>query len=116
MFAEHGYRIDTGPVVLTMPSLLHRVFAAAGQEMDDFVRLQPVDPMYRANYTDGSELRAWHERERMAAEIRAVCGGGEAAAFLRFCDWLGEPHRVEMPRFIDTNFDSAPRSPSGHRA
>jgi phytoene desaturase len=106
VFAEHGYRIDTGPVVFTMPALLDRVFAAAGQEMDDFVRLQPVDPMYRAVYADGSELRVWHGRERMAAEIRAVCGGGEAAAFLRFCDWLGELYRVEMPRFIDTNFDS----------
>lgn len=101
-----GYRMDTGPCVMTMPGLLRDVFAAAGADMDDHVTLRPVDPMYRAVYPDGSSLRVRHGREAMTEEIRNVCGPDEAAAFGPFCDWLAELYRLEMPDFIDRNFDS----------
>jgi phytoene desaturase len=100
-----GYRLDTGPTVLTMPKLLEATFAAAGAEMGDFVTLQRVDPMYRAVDADGGELRVWHDRQQMVEEIAGVCGGGEAASFERFCDWLTELYRVEMGSFIDRNYD-----------
>jgi phytoene desaturase len=101
-----GYRFDTGPTVFTMPDLLRASFEAVGAEMDDFVRLLPVDPMYRATYHDGTELRVWHGRERMAQEIREVVGPEAARQFGRFADWLRELYLVEQPNFIDTNFDS----------
>jgi phytoene desaturase len=101
-----GYRLDNGPTVLTMPDLLADAFAAAGTRMEDFVTIKKVDPMYRAVYEDGSVLRVWHGRERMTQEIREVCGGRDAAAFGRFCDWLDRLYRAEMPNYIDTNFDS----------
>ena len=101
-----GYRFDPGPTVMTMPELLEACFTAMGQEMADFVTLKPVDPMYRAVYDDGSTLRVWHGRERMAQEIREVCGPAEAASFHRFVDWLTELYELELPHFIDANFDS----------
>jgi phytoene desaturase len=101
-----GYTFDTGATVLTMPGLVEDCFRAAGVDMADFVRLKPVDPMYRATFADGSTIRVWHGRERMAAEIAETCGPAEAAAFGRFCDWLGRLYRVELPNFIDTNIDS----------
>jgi phytoene desaturase len=101
-----GYRLDNGPAVLTMPELLESVFAAAGQSMAEFVTVKPVDPGYRAVFADGSELRVWHGRARMSAEIAEVCGADEAAAFDRFCRWLEQLYRIEMPHFIDANFDS----------
>jgi len=101
-----GYRFDTGATVMTMPALLESCFTALGVEMADFITLRPVDPMYRAVYEDGSTLRVWHGRERMTAEIRDLCGPGEAAAFGRFSDWLRSLYELELPNFIDTNFDS----------
>jgi phytoene desaturase len=100
-----GYRFDTGPTVLTMPHLVERALNAAGGDLAD-LRLRPVDPMYRACYADGSELRVRHGRAALAAEVRAVCGDREAAAFERFCDWLERLYRVEMPHFIERNYDS----------
>ncbi len=101
-----GYRFDTGPTVFTMPELLQAPFDALGAEMDDFVTLRPVDPMYRATYHDGSELRVWHGRDRMTREIREVCGPEAARQFGRFADWLRQLYEAEQPHFIDTNFDS----------
>ena len=101
-----GYRFDTGPSVLTMTGILSDVFAAAGEDMAGHLTLLPVDPMYRACFPDGSELRVWHGRERMTAEIRDFAGAAEAEAFGRFCDWLGRLYQLELPNFIDRNFDS----------
>ncbi len=106
MVAEAGFRLDNGPTVLTMPNLLADAFAAAGADMADHVTIKPVDPMYRAVYADGSTLHVRHGRDAMTEEIRAFAGGKEAEAFGRFCDWLAELYRVEMPHYIDANLDS----------
>ncbi len=101
-----GYRFDTGPTVLTMPHLIDRCFAAAGVDGSALLTLRPVDPMYRAVYADGSELRVRHGRGAMTDEIRAVCGSKEADAFGSFCDWLQRLYDLEMPSFIERSFDS----------
>ena len=106
LLEEGGYRFDTGATVMTMPALLESCFTALGADMADFVTLKPVDPMYRAVYEDGSTLRVWHGRERMTEEIRQFAGPADAAAFGRFSDWLRELYELELPSFIDANFDS----------
>ena len=101
-----GFRFDTGPTVLTMVDLIEDCFQAVGTHAADHLALRPVDPMYRACYADGSTLRVWHDRVRMATEIRHLCGPAEADAFGRFVTWLEALYRLEMPNFIDRNFDS----------
>ena len=101
-----GFRFDTGPTVLTMPHLIDRCFAAAGVDGRDLLSLRPVDPMYRACFADGDELRVRHGREAMTEEIRAVCGDREAEAFGRFTEWLTRLYDLEMPRFIERSYDS----------
>jgi phytoene desaturase len=103
---SEGFRLDNGPTVLTMPNLLQEAFNAAGAEMSDFVTIQPVDPMYRAVFADGSTLFVRHGRQAMTDEIRQFSGAGDAEAFGRFCDWLEKLYRAEMDSFIDANFDT----------
>jgi phytoene desaturase len=106
IFAADGYRIDTGPSVMTMANILADVFAAAGTRMEDHLTLEPVDPMYRACFEDGSELRVRPGRELMTEEIKRFAGAKEAAKFGPFADWLTELYEVESPAFIDRNYDS----------
>ena len=101
-----GYRFDTGPTVITMPDLVERCFTAVGADMDRYLTLLPVDPMYRACFADGSEIRVRHGRDAMTEEIARTCGPAEVDGFRRFCDWLTELYRVEMPHFIERNYDS----------
>jgi phytoene desaturase len=103
---QQGYRFDTGPTVLTMPHLVEACFEAAGTDMAGLLTLDRVDPMYRACFADGSELRVRHERDAMLDEIRAVCGAREAERFVEFCAWLERLYAVEMPHFIARNFGS----------
>jgi phytoene desaturase len=101
-----GYRFDTGPSVLTMTGILRDAFAAAGADMDSLLTLKPVDPMYRACFADGSAIHVRHGREAMVEEIRETAGSAEADGFVRFCDYLTELYRLELPNFIDRNFDN----------
>jgi phytoene desaturase len=102
---RNGFRFDTGPTVLTMPDLLAATFAAAGADMGDHLELTRLDPAYRACFADGSELRVRADRDAMAAEVARVCGPAEAERFDRYCDWLGRLCRLEVPSFLDRNYD-----------
>lgn len=106
LWCSEGYRIDTGPSVLTMTGLLEKTFAAAGADMAEHVSLRPVDPMYRACFSGEDPLYVRFGREAMTREIRRACGAPEAAAFGRFCDWLARLYSIEAPNFIERNFDS----------
>jgi phytoene desaturase len=100
-----GYTFDTGPSVLTMPEVVAAAFKAAGADVDDYVRLRPLDPCYRATFAGEGPTLLRRGRAVMAAEIRAACGPGEAARFEQFSDWLERLHQLEWPNFIDRNFD-----------
>ena len=100
-----GFRFDTGPTVLTMPDLLAQVFAAAGAEMGDFLTLRRLDPAYRACFADGSELLVRADRGDMVEEIRSLCGARSALEYERYCDWLERLYRLEVPSFLDRNYD-----------
>lgn len=105
LWSSEGYSVDTGPSVLTMVDLLRATFAAAGADLEDHVRLRPLDPMYRACFPGEGTIYVRHGRQAMTEEIRSTCGSGDAAAFGRFCDWLERLYRVEQPNFVDRNFD-----------
>jgi phytoene desaturase len=101
-----GYRLDTGPTVLTMPDLIDDAFAAVGERLSDRMELIAVDPAYRASFADGSALRVFSDRDAMAAEIARFAGSAQADGYLRLRDWLTKLYRVEFDGFIAANFDS----------
>ena len=91
-----------------MPGLLADTFAAAGAELADHVELRPVDPMYRAVFADGSVLHVRHGREAMTEEIDGLRRAGtRRRRSAASPTGSAELYRVEMPNFIDADFDSA---------
>ena len=76
--AQGEYRFDTGPTVLTMPDLIADCFDALGEDMHDFLDLEPVDPLYRGTFADGSSLEISADVGTTAANIAALCGQDEA--------------------------------------
>ena len=62
-----GYRFDTGPSVLTMPEVVRSTVGAAGEELEDWLELRPLDPIYRLTFHDGSRLDVVPGAGRMAA-------------------------------------------------
>ncbi|MDA3649272.1 phytoene desaturase family protein [Saccharopolyspora indica] len=101
-----GYRIDTGPTVLTMPELVDEALHAVGSSLAERLDLVPLHPAYQARFADGSVLDVHTDGEAMEQEVRRFAGPAEAAGYRRLRGWLTEVYRAEMHRFIDANFDS----------
>lgn len=91
-----GRVFDGGPSVLTMPAVLEELCAAAGVARKDLISLQPLAPLCRHFFADGSVLDLFADEPsakecspaaawaRSAAEIHRVCGARAAAQFDRF--------------------------------
>ncbi|GAA4118185.1 MULTISPECIES: phytoene desaturase [Streptomyces] len=101
-----GYRIDTGPTVLTMPELADEAFHAVGESLHDRVELIPLHPAYRAAFADGTALDVHTDADAMTQAVESFAGPDAAAGYLRLRDWLHRLYRAQMKHFIDTNFDS----------
>ncbi|GAB2921032.1 MULTISPECIES: phytoene desaturase family protein [unclassified Streptomyces] len=106
LLTEGGYRIDTGPTVLTMPDLVEDAFAAVGARMADRLELIRLDPAYRARFADGSQLDVHTDGAAMEAAVEQFAGARQALGYRRLRSWLERLYQVQMRRFIDANFDS----------
>ena len=100
------FRLDTGPVVMTMPELLHDPIRAVGGDPDRLISMRRLDPAYRAVYPDGSELHVRADMGDLREEIRALTGEENAAGFDRFLAWLQELYDTEFDTFVDRNYSS----------
>jgi phytoene desaturase len=101
-----GYRLDTGPTVLTMPDIIDDAFAAVGESLSDRLVLDSVHPAYDARFADGSRLSVHTEPSAMFSEIERFAGRREADGYLRLRDWLIKLYETEFDGFIAANFDS----------
>ena len=103
---KDGYAFDTGPSVLTMPSLINDAFNCVGEDMKDWLELTPLTPLYRAYYADGSQLDVHANTGEMEAEIAKHISSDEAAGYRRYVDFVTKLYKYEMNDFIDRNIDS----------
>jgi phytoene desaturase len=108
------YHLDTGPTVLTMPDLFADCFAALGESMSDWVTLRPLEPVYRAQFADGTGLSVTSHVEEMTERIRVFTasakdgsgGATDADGYRRYVQFVTRLYRLQMRDFIDRNFDS----------
>ena len=106
LLKKSGYSFDTGPTVLTMPSLIEDALNCVGERLEDWLELMPLSPLYRAFYADGSTLDVHADTAKMEDEIARVIGGDEAAGYRKYVDFVTKLYKYEMNDFIDKNIDT----------
>ena len=106
LLQKDGYSFDTGPSVLTMPSLIQDAFNCVGEEMKDWLELSPLKPLYRAFYDDGSQIDVHANTAQMEEEIRRTVSAEEALGYRRYVEFVTKLYKYEMNDFIDRNIDS----------
>ena len=106
LLEKSGYRFDTGPTVLTMPDLIRDALGEVGEELEDWLELMPLSPLYRAFFADGSQMDVHANTGQMEEEISKVIGPGEAAGYRRYVDFVTKLYKYEFNDFIDKNIDS----------
>jgi diapolycopene oxygenase len=88
----HGFRFDMGPTILTMPSVLRRIFSEAGREMEDYLDLVRLDPQWRCFFNEGSVLDLQQAPERMAATLDRFAPGADSGT--RYLDFIALSRRL----------------------
>jgi phytoene desaturase len=101
-----GFRIDTGPTVLTMPEIVQDTLAAVGESLSSRLPLVRLDPAYRAHFADGTTLDVRTDAEAMTEAVRDFAGPREAAGYRSLRDWMTRLYEAEYGRFIASNVDS----------
>lgn len=98
-----GYRFDMGPTILTLPSVLRRVFAEAGKDMDDYLKILPLDPQWRcffegsshSNTSENTVLDLVADMETMKKHLNEFTGSNvSSAGYERFIEVSKQLHGV----------------------
>ncbi|WP_419730274.1 phytoene desaturase family protein [Lichenicola sp.] len=91
---EAGYRFDMGPTILTVPSVLGRIFAEASDRMEDRLDLRRIDPQWRCFFEDGAVLDLDEDVATMALRLRGFSGAGEANTEQGYRDFLAMSEKL----------------------
>ncbi len=100
-YREGGYRFDMGPTILTLPSVLYRIFNEAGKKLEDYMQLVALDPQWRCFFQDQSVLDLVADTEKMKANLIGFSGKTEVAAgYERFMTISKKLHDVSEKFFF----------------
>jgi diapolycopene oxygenase len=76
---DQGFRFDMGPTILTLPSVLKRIFKEAGKKVDDYMQLVRLDPQWRCFFEDGAALDLVESTQQMRENLIALSGQANVA-------------------------------------
>ncbi len=89
-----GFRFDMGPTILTLPSVLKRIFQEADRNLEDYLDLVALDPQWRCFFEDGSVLDLVSDVEQMKTKLREFSGNGAADGYANFIELSKQLHSV----------------------
>jgi diapolycopene oxygenase len=78
-----GFRFDMGPTIVTIPSVLRRIFSEAGRRMEDYLELVRLDPQWRCFFENGSVLDLNQDPETMAGTLDQFAPGTNSGRHYR---------------------------------
>lgn len=94
-----GFRWDIGPSVITMRHVFEELFASVGRRLEDYLTLEPVDPLTRYFYPNGTRLDATQDRKKMAEQIRQI-DPQDIEGYQNYLRYAEQIHRITGPVFI----------------
>ncbi len=96
-----GFRFDMGPTILTLPSVLKRIFAEADKSLEDYLQLIPLDPQWRCFFEDSAVLDLVANTQLMQENLRRLSGDERSAeGYQRFIDFSKKLHEVSERFFF----------------
>jgi phytoene desaturase len=90
---EQGFRFDMGPTILTLPSVLRRICAEAGRNLEDVLTLLPCAPQWRSFFGDGTTLDLHADLGAMREHLDGFAPG-YGDGYARFLDFSKRLHRI----------------------
>jgi len=96
------FRFDTGPSLLTMPYVFAELFAATGDPLQTSLSLEPLDPLIRHRFADGTRLDTAPQLEVTAARMDAALGPGAGLAWRQLAARSERVWQAVQEPFLET--------------
>jgi phytoene desaturase len=103
---ESGFTFDMGPSLLLMTDTYRELFASAGRDLDDYVRLIPLDGQYRVTFGDGDTLTIRRTLPELIKELERI-EPGVTPRFYRFLEDACNKYRIGRSEFVERDFEGA---------
>ncbi|CAN5664486.1 hypothetical protein BH24ACT21_BH24ACT21_13560 [soil metagenome] len=103
---DEGFTFDTGPSLLLMTDTYRKLFEFAGEDLDDYVRLIPLDSEYRVTFGDGDSLTIRRTLPELIKELERI-EPGVTPRFYRFLEDASYKYRLGRSEFVERDFDRA---------
>jgi 1-hydroxycarotenoid 3,4-desaturase len=101
-------RIDSGPTVFTMRWVFEELFAAAGRNFTDHVRLRPLSVLARHAWDQETRLDLFADEARSVDAIGSFAGAAEAQRYRKFCTDSRRIYQILEKPFLRTAKPSLP--------
>ncbi|HJQ29978.1 MAG TPA: phytoene desaturase family protein [Rubrobacter sp.] len=105
-FEAEGFSFDTGPSLLLMTDTYRELFRFAGRDLDDYVRLLPLDSNYRVTFGDGDSLTIRRTLPELIKELERI-EPGATPRFYRFLEDACHKYRLGRSEFVERDFEGA---------
>ncbi|MCP9494449.1 MAG: phytoene desaturase family protein [Pyrinomonadaceae bacterium MAG19_C2-C3] len=104
----NGYSFDTGASLLTMRHVVEDLFASVNRRLEDYLTIEPLEPLCRYKWQDGATLDASTYIEQMETEIRrlAPC---DVSAFRRYLSDARRKYEVAERTFLAHSLNDLPK-------
>ncbi|HEX2528886.1 MAG TPA: phytoene desaturase family protein [Geminicoccus sp.] len=101
LLEEGGFRFDMGPTILTVPSVLERIFAEAGRKLADHLDLVRLDPQWRCFFDDGTRIDLLQDIPTMADAMDRFAPSTKAGqGYREFQDLAANLHGISERFFF----------------
>ncbi len=98
---DQGFRFDMGPTIVTMPSVLRKIFAEAHRQLESELELVRIDPQWRSFFSDGSTLDLVPDGYEMEHRIEAFApGSGSGIGYRKFLNLAARQAEVSQRVFF----------------
>eukprot|EP00958_Prasinococcus_capsulatus_P029944 scaffold7806_cov376-Prasinococcus_capsulatus_cf.AAC.2 len=96
-----GYRWDTGPSLLLMPSKYREAFEALGEKFEDHVEIRRVEPTaVRCHYGDHTNMDLLYDMEKMREQLEQE-EEGAGGKYFRFLGAARASYDLGLKAFIE---------------
>lgn len=101
-----GFSFDMGPSIFTLPHIFKRLWDQAGKKMEDYVRLQAVQPHWRNFFEDGRVIDLHFDPERMKREILKLGDKRLVKQVSGFLEYAGQQYDLIAKGYFEQGMDT----------
>ncbi|MFB4160843.1 phytoene desaturase family protein [Geomicrobium sp. JSM 1781026] len=105
---QDGYQFDLGPSIVMMPELYREVFELAGKDPDDYIPMEPIDPLYSVFF--GEQKDDHHEVSTDLVKLTETLENiseEDTQGFFTYLEKIYERFLVAKNHFIQRPFRNA---------